>query len=235
MAQDNIRTKLGNLKKGTEITHNGYTIKKQGTNWIVKKGDFYNRSFTESQLGKLAEKLSSPIQEQVVQVVGRAARKAQKLAKQLEAKAVKEAKKIAKGEMPFKRNKFLLEGFNIIVQSFAYLTWLVYYFTDLAQQYLGENALYVAIGVGIFAILTHLAYVRQLGKKHRILNSLVGFINILLVASALTLFYGPLTHTAIEVDQILPSVKEAFTHIESIVLTGFVTFKWISTLLINKK
>ncbi len=253
MAKENIRITLMTLKRGSETSINGFNIKKQGNLWVVSKGDFFHRSFNEEQIGKLVDKLSVSVEEPTV-VEGRLkARKAARLARKLEAKAAhekdvaqkiaiketkvreKELAKQAKLEEPTKRNGLVLEGFNLIVQAVAYFSWFGYFFTDIVDRYLGVYGLWFLIGIASIALLIHVLYVRQLGKRHRILNMLVGFIDLVVVVSALSLLYGPLSHTEVLVDQIVPSLEIAFSKIESISLVSFMFFKWVTTIIIHKK
>lgn len=264
MAQENIRTKLGRLKKGSKIDVNGYSITKQGTSWIVKKGDFFNRSFGEAQLTKLVEKLASTIVEEPIQLKGKAAKKAKSLAKKLEAKrlkeekiaeketlaqaalvekqalkeekqALKEEKRLAKLNRPFKRNGVLIEGFNILAQGSAYAAWFAYFFTDILNQYLGENAIFAVIGVAALALITHIAYAFQLGRKHRALNGFAGLFDLLLISAGLGVFYGGVDPMQITLEDIIPSLQVAFTQVESISLVAFVFVKWVLLSLVNKK
>ena len=246
MPQENIRIKLGSLKRGSEISINGFNIKKQGNLWVVSKGDFFRRSYTEDQLGRLVERLSPNVEETTSKIKNKAIKRSKRLTKELETKAVAQRSTVQRPvaqrpvsqvavKKPFKRNRVLLEVIDLIVQATTYFAWFAFFFTDLMQQYVGNGALFVLIGLGAFALLFHVFYVRQLGKRHRILNAAVGFIDILLVVVALTLFYGPLTHNDLALDQVLPSLELAIAQIESITLVSFVTIKWILTLIINKK
>lgn len=247
MPQENLRVTLATMKKDSEVAMNGYTIKRKGTNWIVKKGDFYNRSFTEQQLNKLVEKLTS---ETITEVAGkvrkRDTRKANKLNKKLEVKQVREKKSserlaireeraYARANRPFKRNKFLLEGLDLIVQGLAYLTWFAYFFTTIIQDHLGEGSIFAVIGILVLSLGVHITYVRQLGKRHRILNSVAGLTNMILAIAALSLYYGPLSHTVLEIEQVLPSLELAFNQVETISLVAFLFVKWVLTLIVNKK
>lgn len=259
MPQESLRSKIATLKQDSEVAINGYTIKRKGVNWIVTKGDFYRRSFTEQQLGKLVDKLNSEvIQEvQIKQVRSRAIRKANKLALQLEKKTVREleiAKALAEKEArldeklaareariqeranrPFRRNKFVLEVFNIIIQAAAYFAWFAYFFTNILEQHLGEYTLFVVLGLLGLSLVIYLLYVRQLGKRHRILNSITGFINLILVTAALSFYFGQLSFDSLAVEQLLPSLETAIAQIESISLIAFLFVKWVLTLIINKK
>lgn len=319
MAQEkiNVKVELSRMKRGTEISINGYSIKKVGTTWNVKKGDFYNRSFTEDRLPKLIEKLETPIDPKQVKIDNRKAKKANRLAaklvsknqkavkktqrlqaiaikkeQQVNAKAAqkqqklqaraskkvkpaKKAKAVKKGkasvkkvqvaqvaqvakqasvrlsqvgdvaaklsqdvqkvEKAFKRNKLLAEFLNLVSQAVAYFMWFVFFFTEELDKVLGENALYAVIGSGVVAILVHLLYSRQLGKRHRVVNIFVGLIYLVLVSGAGILYYGPLSHQALDLNDLLPSLEIAVQQPEVISLVAFMFIKWVSLFVAVKK
>lgn len=316
MAQEkvNVKVELSRMKRGTEISINGYSIKKVGTTWNVKKGDFYNRSFTEDRLPKLIEKLETPIDPKQVKIDNRKAKKANRLAAKLVSKNQKAAKKtqklqaiaikkeqqvnakaakkqqklqaraskkvkpakavkklkasvkkvqvaqvaqvakqasvrlsqvgdvaaklsqdVQKVEKAFKRNKLLAEFLNLVSQAVAYFMWFVFFFTEELDKVLGENALYAVIGSGVVAILVHLLYSRQLGRRHRIVNIFVGLIYLVLVSGAGILYYGPLSHQALDLNDLLPSLEIAVQQPEVISLVAFMFIKWVSLFVAVKK
>lgn len=248
MPQENIRIKLGSLKKDSELSINGFTIRKQGNLWVVKKGDFYSRSFSENELNKLAEKLSAQVVQEVTQepATMEQPRKAKRLAKKLQRKHDEElarlahekevaAKREARKNRPFRRNRPGLEFFDVLIQAVAYATWLAYFFTDIIQTYLAEKTPLAVVGVAFFALMFHIVYVRQLGRKHRIVNALTGFVNLLLAVAALTLYFGPISHTDLTLDQILPSLEITMQTIEAQSLIAFLFVKWVLTIFIKKK
>jgi hypothetical protein len=145
-----------------------------------------------------------------------------------EAKPVEPKKKI-------QRNKISFEGLDIITQAVAYLTWFLYFFTDQLETLLGDYTLYAVIGVGIVALLAHYFYSVQLGIKHRVANILVGIVYIALVGAALTFYYGPLTHTDIILNDVLPSLELAIQEPQSLSILSFMLIKWILLFFANKK
>lgn len=163
---------------------------------------------------KKADKVQ-PVVKQVVQVIQ-------------EAKPVEPKKKI-------QRNKISFEGLDIITQAVAYLTWFLYFFTDQLETLLGDYSLYAVIVVGIVALLAHYLYSVQLGIKHRVANILVGIVYIALVGAALTFYYGPLTHTDIVLNDVLPSLELAIQEPQSLSILSFMLIKWILLFFANKK
>jgi len=248
------------MKRDSELTINGYSIKKQGNLWIAKKGDFYHRSFNEQQLGRLIEKLGAdsavivPLVKAPVDLSKKAVRAARKLeaksvkekavadkakAKQLakeEAIAVKAEKKLAKQQ---KKNSVALEIFNLIAQSLAYFVWYLYFFTDkiaeYTESYIGDQSLWISLGIGLFALITHVLYVRQLGKKHRIATAISGFLMIIFVAAGLTYLNGGIVLSAITFDILLAELALTFTSLVNIVLISFMSIKWVLVLVTPKR
>lgn len=274
MADINIRATLGSLKRGEEVSLNGFTIKKVGVNWIVRKGDFFKKSYSEQELSALVEKLEGDAIEKVSRKVKKGYKKAKKLAAKLASKAKKETKKTAKANKkakqaqekrskkqdnlqtkqansrkkqgakvarkaakkearankPYKRNKILLEIFNVLIQAIAYGTWYLYFFeNDLLTSYLGEVTLYASVSVGALALITHLLYSLQLGKRHNISNLISGFVMIGLVVAGLMFLYSGIDFSAglPEINEVYTSAKEVFTDLQNYVLVSFMGVKWV--------
>jgi hypothetical protein len=278
MTQQELKVKLNTLKQNQVIEINGFVIKKLGTQWILKKGDYFKKTYEFLEIDLLVKKV---IDSEVVQTKGKTSRsvkKANALAVKLEKKAkkaqktsnvkLKEVRKvkqedqkvkqpvqkvkqpvqvapdkkvkvvvqqIVKQPKPFKRNRVFAEIIDLQVQAVAYFVWFVYFFTEELTKLLGDNALYAVIGTGVLALFTHVIYARQLGKKHRIANIFVGLLYLTLAFGALVFYYGPITHRAIDIADILPSLELAIQEPQAVALIAFMFVKWILLFFVNKK
>lgn len=257
MTKQELRIKLNSLKHGDQTSINGYDIKKLGTLWVVKKGDHIKKSFDASSIDSavvkiLGENQLAPITKKEKKAIQLKVKKELKIQKKTEKLLVREAKLYDKKgvkqvvqiinqikpepqKKELKRNKVTLEGLDVFTQAVAYLTWFLYFFTEQLHTLLGNYDIFAAVGVGVLALLVHYVYSAQLGLTHRAVNILVGLIYIALVGAALVFYYGPLSHRAFDLNEVLPSLELAMQEPQSLSILSFMLVKWILLFFANKK
>lgn len=254
MTREEVRVTLTTMKQNEVVSLNGFEIKKKGTQWIAKKGDYFKRGYQFSDLDLLIDRLTAEEEGKKPRKQRRAEKKAKASekkatkksnheAKKLEKKAEKQSKKDARKNKRAqkkklrKRNRFTVEVANLIFQGLAYFGLFLYYFTGIATKAIGEYslgdyALYILAGLIVAALVSHVAYVRQLGKRHRTLNVILGVFEMLGFVAVAAFIYGPLTIETISWDVItwdviVESVQLAFEQVKVIMVFSFVAVKWV--------
>lgn len=195
MTKDQIRIQLNSLKRNGVININGYDIRRTGIQWHVTKGDHFRRTYAYSQIDALINKIY--VDEALLAAEPTRSRRKNKDARQNERKAQKLIKndEFRRVRKPIRRNKIGIEIVNVIAQVLFAVVWFAKFFPigKLNLDFLGANAKYAVIGLAVVTFAIHLLYFRQLGRKHKIINIVWGFISLLGATVALLYFAYAIT------------------------------------------
>lgn len=173
MNRTQVRKSLNELKRSQSITINGFNIKRVGINWRVEKGTHFRKTYAENEIEVLIARLIHIEDELTLRKEARIARKRNKR----EHKQIRQIEKRTRRNNR-KRNKVSAEIANIIIQLSAVVLWALFFFptAKFNLNFMGNYQLFAVIGAGVIGLISHILYFRQLGKKHKITNTIWGFV-----------------------------------------------------------
>lgn len=229
MTHESIKKQLNELKKGEIISINGFDIRKMGIQWHVRKGDHYKRSFDFMEIDMLIARIlktsANPVTVQETKGSKREVRRKYKL-----------ARKLVKLEKPKKRNGLVIEIINVIFQLGIVALWLAHFFPiegKFTLQFLGKYVNHALIASVVVAFIVHIFYFRQLGKKHKILNILWGFVSIIGAVLAI-LYFSHSINMINEYKEILEHAKIIYHDLSAITLLSYLGAKLLVSFLLIK-
>ena len=233
MNRTQIRSTLNELKRGQSTSINGYTVKRVGINWRVEKGTHFRKTYADNEIDVVISRL-------VFVEDGRTSKQENKLAKRRIKNDRQELKRIRKNtkKRNRKRNSVAIETTNIIIQLAAIAVWALYFFPagKFHLNFAGKYQLLVIIGMSVIGLISHIIYFKQLGRKHKIINILWGFISIAGIITA-SFFLKDVINNILNTNVIGESILVTIKNTAIMSIMGYLLIKLILSFVFisNKK